>query len=1024
MHALCLRRPARVAVATLAAAGMALTATPALAATSAAASTLAPVSTRLAAALASLPAATPYGAYVNVRGGGAAERADLLTDHGLSVVGDFASVGVVYGTGTLGAIETLRHDPNVSYVSTDTTLKALDESSGWAMRVEQVQRAVGNGPYRDSAGRIIDGTGVGVAVVDSGIDGTHPDLANRTVRNTKYKCTTPVLQNTTTRLCFGPVVKQEVVNSDPSSGHGSHVAGIVAGDGTASKGTFRGVAPKASLYGYAVGDGQNIWNFDVAAAFQDILTTNAAGTNTPRIRVATNSWGSAAGTAYDPNDVISLLTKQLVASGVTVLFAAGNGDATGNGGTGADDRLSSTAKDPTKGVITVANYDDAGTGTRNGVLASSSSRGRKGFPNDYPDLSAPGSSITSTCRAVQAICATGPTLEWAPQYSSLSGTSMATPAVAGIVALLLQAQPSLTAAGIETLLQDTAFKFGLATSYEDDLQNPGGKTSFDKGAGLVDAQAALDALGTAHDGGESAQGTPQIAITSPADGALNDGTATIAVTGTAADGYVAPRPFTAQVIASGDGGDLPSPAAGAADVAGLTATETATGVRYALSVRNLADAGPVGGDWVVRQVINGASYATEVLWNGTTASASTSTSATFNNAPATEIAASVATNTVSWTVPFTKLGNPASMTPAIKVYVQSYQQTSADLAPGGVIVQSIVQPEYGAYVVRRPSLAGPPVTTVTLSLDGGVAQAVAVTGNSPGYNWATTVDPAGLADGTHTLAATVLTAGVARATRTIAFTVERPVVVVSDVAITSPADGTTVDRAVTPVSGTASSNAPAGQVRGVTVQVAGVGFDSGALAATGTDSWSLPFDFGAVPGGTYVLTASFTLDGAVVAMASRTVAVPAPVVLISCAPKGLSFWKNQFNGSSKAIFTTAEANALADKAVALSDGYFGSRSALVNVLYASGKLPTETSAARQYAPLLLNLAAGQLSATMGAQLGLSGAETLDPAVYDTAKVGSTVAAATSWIRAQFSTGDLTGAEKTAINLNTRTGLTC
>ncbi len=1020
-----LRTLAAVTTASLVLVAGVATATPAAAATTASGSVQAPVSPALASALATLPTSTPYGAFVNVRGGSAAARAELLADHGLTVVSDFPSVGVVYGTGSLGAIATLRSAPQVSYLSTDSALKLFDESSGWATRVEQVQRAMGNGPYRDAAGRVLDGSGVGVAIVDSGVDGTHPDLAAQVVRNTKFKCTTPVLQNTTTRLCFGPVVKQELTNTDPSSGHGSHVAGIVAGDGTSSRGTFRGVATGASLYGYAVGDGSNIFNFDVAAAYQDILDTNAAGTNTPRIRIATNSWGNAAGSAYDPNDVISLLVKKLVASGVTVLFAAGNGDATNDGGTGADDRLSATAKDPTPGVVTVANYDDAGTGTRDGSLDSSSSRGRKGFAAEYPDIAAPGANITATCRAFQPICTLGVSPEWAPNYSSLSGTSMATPHVAGIVALLLQARPTLTPPQLESLLQDTSYKFAATgRTYEADPQNPGGTISFDAGSGLADAQAALDALGVAHDGGESVQGAPAVSISAPADGAVNDGNASLAVTGTASDGYVAPKPYASQVIAAGDGGDFPAPVPGAVDLTGLSVIETPTGMRYTLGVRDLAEALATGNEYTLRQVVNGVAYATDITWDGTSAKASTSTNASFNNAPATDVTADRANNTISFSVPWAKLGSPGAMSAAIKVVLWSYAQLSTDFAPGSSAASNTIKPEYGAYLIRRPSLAGPPVTTVTLAVDGGAAQSQVLSGTSPSYAWATSVSTSELVDGTHTLTASVLTNGVARATRTVAFTVQRPVVVTSTVAVTSPADGATVERVVVPVAGTSASNAPAGQVRAVTVQVTGLGFNSGPLTATGTGAWSLPFDFGSVVGGSYVISASLTLDGVVAATSSRTVLVPAAAVLVSCAPRALTFWQSQFNGSPKAVFTTAEANALADKAVALSNGYFGSRSSLVNVLFAKGKLPAETSAARQYAPLLLNLAGGQLSATMNTQLGLSGNEKLDAAVYDTLRLGTTVSSAATWIRSQFSVGDLATAEQAAINLNNRAGLTC
>ena len=590
--------------------------------------------------------------------------------------------------------------------------------------------------------------------------------------------------------------------------------------------------------------------------------------------------------------------------------------------------------------------------------------------------------------------------------------------------MLLQANPTLTPSQVEALLQDTAYRFGATNSYEPDPQNPGGQISFDKGAGLADMQAALDALGTAHDGGESAQGTPQVAITSPVDGTTNDGTATLTVTGTAGDGYVAPKAFVSQVVASGDGGDLSAPMAGAADVTGLTVLETSTGMRYTLGVRDLADVSPLGGDYVVRQVVNGAAFATEVAWSGTAATASTSTSATFNNAKATSLTVDRAANTISWTLPFAALGNPGPLSTAIKVYVQSYQQFSVDLAPGGVVVQSVVQPEYGFYGIRRPSLAPAPTTTVTLAVDGGVASPVTLIGTSPTYSWSTQVATSGLTDGQHLLTATVLTNGVAAATRTLSFLVQIPVVVASSVAVTNPAEGAALERGPVSVTGTAITNAPLSQVRRVTVQVTGAGYDSGELAADGTSSWSLPLDAGALVGGGYLLTARFSLDGTVVATATRAVTVPAAVVLVSCAPRGLSFWQEQYNGSRKAVFTTAEATALADKAAALSGGYFGSRSALVNVLYVKGKLPAETSAARQYAPLLLNLAAGQLSSTMGVQLGLSGAEVLDPSAYDTARVGSTVSAAATWIRGQLSGGDAAAAEQTAVLINTRSGLGC
>ena len=165
MHVPALRRPARAVVATLTALGLVLTAAPASAALlplPTRAAPLVPVSAELGKALSTLPKATPATAFVHVRGGTAASRAALVVDHGLAVQKDFPSIGVVYAAGTLGEIATLRRSAQVSYLSTDRKLTLLDDTSGWAMRVEQVQRSIGNGPYRDASGRVLDGSGIGV----------------------------------------------------------------------------------------------------------------------------------------------------------------------------------------------------------------------------------------------------------------------------------------------------------------------------------------------------------------------------------------------------------------------------------------------------------------------------------------------------------------------------------------------------------------------------------------------------------------------------------------------------------------------------------------------------------------------------------------------------------------------------------------------------------------------------------------------------------------------------------------------
>ncbi|MDQ3957528.1 MAG: S8 family serine peptidase, partial [Actinomycetota bacterium] len=214
------------------------------------------VDPRLESAFSTLPSLTPYGAFVHFQDGSSAEQKDLLIDRGLRIGATFEAIDVMYAIGTLGDIRGLTHEPSIGYLEADRKLRYSGDTAVWATRVRAAQKKVIGGPYRDPAGNVLDGRGVGVAIVDSGIDATHPDLAERVQANFKIVCTTPGLINVNTGQCFGPLafVNAADASTDTSSGHGTHVAGIVAGDGTASggtgQGTYMGVAPRATLYGY------------------------------------------------------------------------------------------------------------------------------------------------------------------------------------------------------------------------------------------------------------------------------------------------------------------------------------------------------------------------------------------------------------------------------------------------------------------------------------------------------------------------------------------------------------------------------------------------------------------------------------------------------------------------------------------------------------------------------------------------------------------------------------------------------
>ena len=123
-------------------------------------------------------------------------------------------------------------------------------ASNMSMNVEKVQ-ALG-----------IDGSGVGVAIVDSGIDATHPDLMKRVSHNVKI-----IESDTAAGDLVVPVDQGPYNNSDTSSGHGTHCAGIVAADNT--DGQVLGVAPGASLIGYGAGDAVLI--FSILSSYNDML---------------------------------------------------------------------------------------------------------------------------------------------------------------------------------------------------------------------------------------------------------------------------------------------------------------------------------------------------------------------------------------------------------------------------------------------------------------------------------------------------------------------------------------------------------------------------------------------------------------------------------------------------------------------------------------------------------------------------------------------------------------------------------
>jgi serine protease AprX len=310
------------------------------------------------------------------------------------------------------------------------------------------------------------GDGVAIAVLDSGIDGTHPDLEypTKTVQNVKVLGNQHIFRDLTFTV-------EDVANTDTTTGHGTHVAGIAAGDGTASGGLYAGVAPDASLVGIGAADGVEM--LTAMAGYDWILDNHA----TYGIRVINNSW--ADGTIeYDPDHPLNQASRAAHDAGIVVVFAAGNG------GQRSGDVYNRFAwPDWVVGV---------GGGTKTGALGDYSSRGND---THHADLIAPGSFIASTIASTGLVGLpnqspfdfTDPVNprviapQHIPRYAAKIGTSMAAPHVAGVAALMLEADPTLTPGEVRDILVDTAAEVP-------------GCAVIDCGAGYVNALAAIQAV--------------------------------------------------------------------------------------------------------------------------------------------------------------------------------------------------------------------------------------------------------------------------------------------------------------------------------------------------------------------------------------------------------------------------------------------------------------------------------------------------------------------------------------------------
>jgi len=323
---------------------------------------------------------------------------------------------------------------SVTHSSTVSTPSARALSGGlkeiWLDRkvtaADDVSAAQIGAPSAWAAG--FDGSGTKVAVLDTGIDLTHPDFAGKIAD---------------TKVFTGEASVQD------GFGHGTHVAGIIAGTGAASGGQYKGVAPGAQLIvGKVLDNTGNGSDSQVIAGMQWAAASGA--------RIVNMSLG---GGPTDGTDPVSEAVNELTAATGTLFVIAA-----GNAGPGEQTVAAPGAADA---ALTVAAVDSADH------IASFSSRGpRTGDGALKPDISAPGVNIIAARAAGTNL---GPLV--GDSYVKLSGTSMATPHVAASAAILLGQHPTWTAAQLKPALMSSAKDLG--------------GNAYEQGAGRLDIGQAI-----------------------------------------------------------------------------------------------------------------------------------------------------------------------------------------------------------------------------------------------------------------------------------------------------------------------------------------------------------------------------------------------------------------------------------------------------------------------------------------------------------------------------------------------------
>jgi serine protease AprX len=408
------------------------------------------------------------------------------------------------------ALSTLAGDPDVAYIAPNRPLSGATSTLDFTPETVNAP-----GAWQQWS---LDGTGIGVAVIDSGVIAVG-DLYWWNPTNQTYGSRVVYSQN------FVP----GATDASDQYGHGTHVAGIIASAGWFSTGssfthTFKGIAPNANIINLRVLDQTGAGSdSSVIAAIQTAINLKS----TYNIRVINLSLGRQVYESYTL-DPLCQAVEAAWNAGIVVVAAAGNQGRNNSAGTAGYGTIAAPGNDPY--VITVGAMKTADTPTRSDdTIASYSSKGPTAY--DYvvkPDIVAPGNQVVSTLAPNAPLLST-PTDVYLSEYSTstttstgsggnnknnkknststltantistsymrLSGTSMATPVVSGAAVLLLQQNPNLTPDQVKARLMKTASKTFPTSSTVTDPTTGISYTDyydiFTIGAGYLDIAAAL-----------------------------------------------------------------------------------------------------------------------------------------------------------------------------------------------------------------------------------------------------------------------------------------------------------------------------------------------------------------------------------------------------------------------------------------------------------------------------------------------------------------------------------------------------